>query len=172
MLSHCTKHTSIMSFILLTLVMVSSLSAGEPRLIGTSRIDELPPLPLGTQANTLVQPAGIPVPIFEVISDEKAGRGAIASTGPATAVVYRNSHDTGLARHNKADAGKILADAVTDFMQRLNIPNGLSAVGYTTDDIPALVEGTLPQHRVTKLSPRPVGAEELAALFEDAMVGW
>jgi hypothetical protein len=37
---------------------------------------------------------------------------------------------------------------------------------------PALVEGTLPQHRVTKLSPRPAGPDELAALFEDAMVGW
>jgi hydroxyacid-oxoacid transhydrogenase len=45
-------------------------------------------------------------------------------------------------------------------------------VGYTADDIPALVEGTLPQHRVTKLSPRPADAEDLAALFEDAMVAW
>jgi len=70
------------------------------------------------------------------------------------------------------DAGRILADKVTEFIQRLGIPNGLSAVGYTSDDIPALVEGTLPQHRVTKLSPRPVGEEELTALFEDAMVAW
>jgi hydroxyacid-oxoacid transhydrogenase len=71
-----------------------------------------------------------------------------------------------------ADAGDILADCVTSFMRRLGIPNGLAAVGYTRDDIPALVEGTLPQHRVTKLSPRPAGAEELAVLFEDAMVAW
>jgi hydroxyacid-oxoacid transhydrogenase len=48
-----------------------------------------------------------------------------------------------------ADAGEILADRITWFMQRLNVPNGLRAVGYTTADIPALVEGTLPQHRVT-----------------------
>jgi hydroxyacid-oxoacid transhydrogenase len=70
------------------------------------------------------------------------------------------------------DAGTILADRVIAFMQRLNIPNGLSAVGYTRDDIPALVEGTLPQHRVTKLSPRPAGREELSAIFEDAMSYW
>ncbi len=71
-----------------------------------------------------------------------------------------------------ADAGRVLADRITWFMQRLNTPNGLAALGYTSSDIPALVEGTLPQHRVTKLSPRPAGPEELARLFEDAMVAW
>ena len=71
-----------------------------------------------------------------------------------------------------ADAGEILADRITWFMQRLNVPNGLRAVGYTTADIPALVEGTLPQHRVTKLSPLPAGPEDLARLFEQAMVAW
>ena len=57
-------------------------------------------------------------------------------------------------------------------MQRLKTPNGLGDVGYTSSDIPALVEGTLPQHRVTKLSPRAAGPDELSALFEDAMVAW
>ena len=53
------------------------------------------------------------------------------------------------------DAGNVLADKVIWFMRRLGIPNGLIAVGYTEHDIPDLVAGTLPQHRVTKLSPRP-----------------
>ena len=70
------------------------------------------------------------------------------------------------------DAGKILADRITWFMQRLQMPNGLKAIGYSSGDIPALVEGTLPQHRVTKLSPRPAGPDELARLFEQAMVAW
>jgi hydroxyacid-oxoacid transhydrogenase len=70
------------------------------------------------------------------------------------------------------DAGKILADRLTAFMQRLKTPNGLRALGYTTEDIPALVKGTMPQHRVTKLSPRPASEEDLARLFEAAMVAW
>jgi hydroxyacid-oxoacid transhydrogenase len=70
------------------------------------------------------------------------------------------------------DAGRFLAEGIVDYMKRLGIPNGLSAVGYTRDDIPALVEGTLPQHRVTKLSPRPAGEEELSQLFADALVAW
>jgi hydroxyacid-oxoacid transhydrogenase len=75
-------------------------------------------------------------------------------------------------RANKDDAGRILADRITCFMQRLRVPRGLRAIGYDSRDIPALVEGTLPQHRVTKLSPRPAGPDELAKLFEDALVAW
>ena len=55
---------------------------------------------------------------------------------------------------------------------RVDMPNGLAAIGYTEADIPALVEGTLPQHRVTKLSPRPAGAEELAELFRESLRLW
>ena len=77
-----------------------------------------------------------------------------------------------VSRARAEDAGKILADRITWFMQRLKMPNGLRAIGYSSSDIPTLVEGTLPQHRVTKLSPRPAGADDLSALFEDAMVAW
>jgi hydroxyacid-oxoacid transhydrogenase len=73
---------------------------------------------------------------------------------------------------NAADAGSVLADRITWFMHRLGTPSGLRAIGYSTSDIPALVEGTLPQHRVTKLSPRPALPEDLARLFERAMDNW
>ncbi len=71
-----------------------------------------------------------------------------------------------------SDAGEILAERVIHFMRLLGVPNGLGAVGYAAADIPALVEGTLPQHRVTKLSPIPAGREELTALFEASMSIW
>lgn len=77
-----------------------------------------------------------------------------------------------VSRARAEDAGRILADQIICYMQRLRVPNGLRALGYTSADIPALVEGTLPQHRVTKLSPRPAGREELGRLFEDAMTAW
>jgi hydroxyacid-oxoacid transhydrogenase len=77
-----------------------------------------------------------------------------------------------ISRAARDDAGKILSEQIIRIMQRLKVPNGLRAIGYTPADIPALVQGTLPQHRVTKLSPRPVGEHELARLFEDAMQAW
>jgi hydroxyacid-oxoacid transhydrogenase len=67
------------------------------------------------------------------------------------------------------DAGRVLADRITWFMQRLGVPSGLREVGYTSSDIPALVEGTLLQRRLTILSPREAGAEELSAIFEDSL---
>ena len=70
------------------------------------------------------------------------------------------------------DAGAILADRIVSLMRQLDAPNGLSALGYGSQHIPALVEGTLPQHRVTKLSPRAADAEELAGIFEDALSYW
>ncbi len=70
------------------------------------------------------------------------------------------------------DAGRILSDEVITLMKRLKMPNGLSAVGYSPKEIPDLVKGTLPQHRVTKLSPRPASEEDLHAMFEDAMSYW
>ena len=68
--------------------------------------------------------------------------------------------------------GEILARQVIKFMRELDMPNGLNAVGYTAADIPALVAGTLPQHRVTKLSPRPADEAALADLFRDSMTIW
>ena len=70
------------------------------------------------------------------------------------------------------DAGAILADCIVSLMRQLGAPNGLSALGYGSQHIPALVEGTLPQHRVTKLSPRAADAEELAGIFADALSYW
>ena len=95
-----------------------------------------------------------------------------AAANPARHLQAAEALGANVTGANAADAGKILADRITWFMERLRVPNGLKAVGYTSADIPALVEGTLPQHRVTKLSPRPAGPDELAALFDEAMVAW
>ena len=70
------------------------------------------------------------------------------------------------------DAGRILSDRIIWYMRRLNVPNGLEGFGYTSDDVPALMRGASPQHRVNKLSPRPVTDEDLTALFTDAMRYW
>ncbi|KAF9960915.1 Hydroxyacid-oxoacid transhydrogenase, mitochondrial [Modicella reniformis] len=106
---------------------------------------------------------------------------SVAVTAPA---VFRYTGEACPDRHFKAaeisgadiskvrkaeSAGPLLADQLTKFLSDLGVPNGLEALGYTKADIPALVKGTLPQHRVTKLAPLNTGAEALEKIFEDAM---
>ncbi|KAJ8336931.1 hypothetical protein SKAU_G00381510 [Synaphobranchus kaupii] len=69
----------------------------------------------------------------------------------------------------REDAGLVLADTLRQILYDLEVDDGLGAIGYTKDDIPALVKGTLPQERVTKLSPRSHTEEDLAHLFEASM---
>ncbi|XP_061180260.1 hydroxyacid-oxoacid transhydrogenase, mitochondrial-like [Saccostrea echinata] len=74
-----------------------------------------------------------------------------------------------ITNKKKEDAGPILADRLRQIMQDLEMPDGLSSLGYTKDDIPNLVKGTMPQHRLTKLSPRPVTEEIVTGLLEKSM---
>ena len=71
------------------------------------------------------------------------------------------------------DAGELLAGAIITLMRQTGMPNGLKAVGYAPEDVDALVAGTIVQHRVTKLSPRPASEADLKAAvprFHDALV--
>jgi len=95
-----------------------------------------------------------------------------AAANPARHLQAAEALGADVSSAKAGDTGEILAQRIVWFMERLGVPNGLKAVGYTSTDIPRLVEGTLPQHRVTKLSPRPAGPDDLAALFESAMVAW
>ena len=69
-------------------------------------------------------------------------------------------------------AGEALAQEVAGWIRRLGLPNGLAALGFTREDAPALARGTLPQHRVTRLSPRPAHESELQRLFEASLEIW
>jgi hydroxyacid-oxoacid transhydrogenase len=109
---------------------------------------------------------------FSVILNAPAVFRYTARANPERHLEAAEALGADISQAHAEDAGRILADRITWYMQRLKTPNGLRAIGYTSSDIPALVEGTLPQHRVTKLSPRPAGIEELSALFEDAMAAW
>ena len=70
------------------------------------------------------------------------------------------------------EAGEVLSARIIHILKEINAPNGLSELGYTDNDIPALVKGTLPQHRVTKLAPRETGSEDLGKLFSQSMQLW
>jgi hydroxyacid-oxoacid transhydrogenase len=70
------------------------------------------------------------------------------------------------------DAGDILADALVALMKAVGMPNGLNAVGITDADLDGLVKGTLPQARITQLSPRVPTEADYRQMFADSMTIW
>ena len=70
------------------------------------------------------------------------------------------------------DAGEILADGLIALMKAVGMPNGLNEVGITEDDLDGLVSGTLPQSRITQLSPRPATEADYREIFRNSMTIW
>lgn len=70
---------------------------------------------------------------------------------------------------HRADAGKILSDTIRTYMLDLNIPNGLTALGYGPEDVGTLASSTIPQKRTMGISPRQVVEEDLNNLFEQSL---
>ncbi|GBD38379.1 NAD-dependent methanol dehydrogenase [bacterium HR37] len=73
---------------------------------------------------------------------------------------------------SEMEAAYSLADAIVELMRDLGIPNGISALGYTEEDIPKLAEGAFKQQRLLVNSPRPVTLSDLEKLFRDALRYW
>jgi hydroxyacid-oxoacid transhydrogenase len=70
------------------------------------------------------------------------------------------------------DAGEVLATEIIRIMRAVGMPNGLSGVGYTDQDIAALTEGAYPQQRLLQNAPREMSKPVLADLFGHAMRYW
>jgi len=95
-----------------------------------------------------------------------------AKTNPQLHLEAAQLMGVDISNIKKDEAGDVLASEIIKLMKATGIPNGLEAVGYGASDIEDLVQGTLPQHRVTKLSPRPASADDLKQLFKDSMTLW
>src|SRR6201987_3926217 len=70
------------------------------------------------------------------------------------------------------DAGEVLSNELIRVMRAVRMPNGLSGVGYTEDDVVALTEGAYPQQRLLQNAPREMSKQVLADLFRHALRYW
>lgn len=68
--------------------------------------------------------------------------------------------------------GEALAKRMIELMRVCDIPNGLSALNYTENDLPGLVDGAYKQQRLLVNSPRLVTEADLELLYRQAMRYW
>jgi alcohol dehydrogenase class IV len=105
---------------------------------------------------------------------------SVALTAPEA---FRFTFDAAPERHVRAaqllapDAARTsdaeqLPAALTGLMRDIDLPNGVSAVGYRDSDIPDLVDGAMKQQRLLAISPKTVTEDDLAEIFSRAMLLW
>jgi alcohol dehydrogenase class IV len=71
-----------------------------------------------------------------------------------------------------ASDAEFLPSVLISLMKDIDIPNGIMAVGFTSADLPDLVEGTMKQQRLLATCPKPVTGDDLADIFTRSMTLW
>jgi alcohol dehydrogenase class IV len=106
---------------------------------------------------------------------------SVALTAPEA---FRFTFDAAPGRHLRAaqllapgaerppDDAEFLPRVLTGLMRDIGIPNGVAAVGYSSADIPALVEGALQQQRLLASCPKPVTGDDLSGIFKRSLELW
>lgn len=108
---------------------------------------------------------------------------SVVLTAPAT---FRWTYATNPERHlraaqllgadvnglTSAEMPELLSRTLLSLMRDTGVANGLSALGYGTEDVPALIDGTLKQQRLLVNCPREVGADELRAIIDNSFEQW
>ncbi len=65
-----------------------------------------------------------------------------------------------------------LAEIIIQLMKDVGAPKGVRELGYSEDDIPALVEGAMKQERLLVGAPKDVTEEDLANIIRESMENW
>ncbi|MDA0285278.1 MAG: iron-containing alcohol dehydrogenase [Planctomycetota bacterium] len=92
-----------------------------------------------------------------------------APSAPARHLQAAAALGADIAGASPHDAGEILAERIVHFMKLMEQPGGIEEFGYGESDIPRLVDGTLVQVRLLKLSPLDTGPAELTQLFRNSL---
>jgi hydroxyacid-oxoacid transhydrogenase len=96
---------------------------------------------------------------------------------------FRFSFDSAPERHIRAaallgpdapsvDPAEQLPSVLVSLMRDIGIPNGIGGVGYTEDDVPDLVPGTMKQQRLLATCPRTPTEDDIAGILTRSVENW
>lgn len=71
-----------------------------------------------------------------------------------------------------ADDADYLPNVLRRLMERIGIPNGIGAVGYSESDVDDLVQGTVKQQRLLATAPRTPSEDDLADILRRSVTLW
>jgi alcohol dehydrogenase class IV len=106
---------------------------------------------------------------------------SVSLTAPET---FRFTFDSGPQRHLRAaelldpradkadDPREQLPSVLVALMRDIGIPNGIGGVGYTEDDVPDLVPGTMKQQRLLATCAKTPTEDDIAAILTRSVQNW
>lgn len=105
---------------------------------------------------------------------------SVIVTAPAA---FRFTYDAAPQKHIKAaelligapvdDPGPdSLPNALIDLMKQVGAPSGIAELGYTEEDIPAIIDGALKQQRLLVLAPKAPERADLERILRESLRNW
>ena len=73
---------------------------------------------------------------------------------------------------DEKDAGELLATRISEMMQKTDMPNGISEVGYADSNIDDLASGAFAQQLLLSNAPCDVHKGDLKLLYRQAITYW
>lgn len=110
--------------------------------------------------------------VFKKCAEDSYDNKEIADRCLKGAFALTRNKDKSILDRKPSDAGPIIHDVMCELMQKMEIPNGISSLGYNSSDIDNLIKGTMPQRRVLDLSPIEVNEDVVGKLFEDSLTNY
>ena len=84
----------------------------------------------------------------------------------------RHEYVASLLAGDPVDGIDALPDQLRSLMRDVGAPSGVAELGYTEDDVPALVEGALKQQRLLNVAPRQPDERDLGHIITASMQNW
>ena len=84
----------------------------------------------------------------------------------------RHDHVASLLAGEPVSGIDALPDQLRSLMRDIGAPSGVAELGYTEDDVPALVDGALKQQRLLKVAPRQPDERDLGHIITASMHNW
>lgn len=70
------------------------------------------------------------------------------------------------------DSGEIVSKRIVQMMQKTGVPNGLSGVGFGTDDVKALAESSMRQTRAINNAPKVANQSDMESIYSNSISYW
>lgn len=105
---------------------------------------------------------------------------SVIVTSPAS---FRFTYDANPERHHEVanllareklenPDENTLPEVIVQLMQDVGAPRGVRELGYTEDDIPALIDGAMKQQRLLVGAPKEVTEDDLTNILRESMENW